>query len=86
MKDIHTLRNFKSEILLPKIAMRPASRGSKEEPIRTGAREEAERILKEHRPPIPDGSVKKAVREVLRAYDLEVAGAVAPTDYLDRFD
>lgn len=84
MKDIHTLKNFKSEILLPKIAMRAAPPGAKEEPIREAARAEAKRILSEHRPAPLDKSVKQSIREVLAKHDTKLRGKPVPTKYLDR--
>ncbi len=84
MKDIHTLKHFKSEILLPKVAMRPSVPGSKEEPIRLAARDEVRRILKEHTPTPLDRSVRQEVRDILRKYDTELHGKPVPTRYLDR--
>jgi len=84
MKDIHTLKNFKSEILLPKIAMRQSAPDSKEEPIMTAAREEVKRILKEHRPIPLDKSVKLELRGILKMYDTELHGKPISTKYLDR--
>lgn len=84
MKDIHTLKNFKSEILMPKIAMRPCPPDSKEEPIMSAAREEVRRILKEHRPVPIERSVKTELREILSAYDTELHGKPISTRYLDR--
>ncbi len=85
MKDIHTLRNFKKEVLLPKIAMRDAPHGAKEEPIRTAARDEVKRILREHAPPSLDKSVKQEMKELLKKYDTELHGKPISTKYLDRF-
>lgn len=84
MTDIHTLKHFKSEILLPKIAMRPAVPGSKEEPIRLAAREEVKRILKEHKPVPLDKSVKQEIREILKEHDTELHGKSMTVKYLDR--
>lgn len=84
MKDIHTLRHFKEEVLLPKIAMRPSAQDAKEEPIRLAARDEVRRILKEHRPMEIDNDVKREVLEVLRQSDVELHGKPVPTSYLDR--
>ncbi len=86
MKDIHTLKHFKSEILLPKIAMRPASPGAKEEPIREAARAEAKRILAEHRPAPLDKSVKQAIKEILVKHDTKLHGKPVSTKYLDRLE
>ena len=84
MKDIHTLKHFKSEVLLPKIAMRPCPADSEEEPIRTAARDEVKRILKEHRPVPFDKSVKQEIKEILRQYDTELKVKPVSTKYLDR--
>lgn len=84
MKDIHTLRNFKSEVLLPKIAMRPCAPDAKEEPIRTAARDEVRRLLKEHRPVALDKSVMQDVKDILRQYDAELKVKPVSTKYLDR--
>jgi trimethylamine--corrinoid protein Co-methyltransferase len=85
MKDSHTLKHFRSENLLPKIAMRPAAPGSKEEPMREAARTEARRILKDHMPVPVDKSVKQSIRDVLSKYDMELHGKQTSTKYLDRF-
>lgn len=84
MKDIHTLKHFKSEILLPKVAMRPSVPGSKEEPMILAAREEAKRILREHKPVELEKSVIQEVKEILRKSDIELHGKPVPTKYLDR--
>jgi len=84
MKDIHTLKHFKSEILIPKIAMRPASPGSREEPIREAARLEVKKILSEHRPPPLDKSVVQSVKDLLAKHDTKLRGKPVPTKYLDR--
>jgi len=84
MKDIHTLRHFKSEILLPKVAMRPAPPGAKEEPMREAARTEVKRILAEHRPAPLDKSVVQSVKEVLAKHDTGRRGKPVSTKYLDR--
>jgi len=83
MKDIHTLKHFKQEILLPKVAMRSAGSGAKEEPIRLAARDEVRRILKEHRPLALDNDARRDVLEVLRQSDVELHGKPIPTKYLD---
>ena len=83
MKDVHTLKHFKSQVLLPGIAMRPASQGAGEEPIRTAARDEARRILREHRPTSMDKDVKDEVKSILEEYDKKVHGKVVATKYLD---
>ena len=83
MKDIHTLRNFKKETLLPGIAMRPMVSGSSEEPMVLAAREEVRRILKEHRPLEIDKSVKRQIREILAKYDTKISGKPVSTRYLD---
>lgn len=84
MKDIHTLKHFKSEILLPKIAMRPASPGAKEEPIREAARAEVKRILSEHRPMPLDKSAVQSIKDILAKHDTKLHGKPVPTKYLDR--
>jgi len=84
MKDIHTLKNFKSEVLLPKIAMKESAPGAKEEPIRLAAREEVRRLLKDHRATAVDKSVKDSVKKLLAKYDTELHGKAIPTKYLDR--
>lgn len=86
MKDVHTLRHFKSEILLPKIAMRQCAPHAKEEPMRTAAKEEVRRLLREHRPAPLDKSVKQEIKEILRQYDTELHGKAISTKYLDRFE
>ncbi len=85
MKDIHTLRHFKSEVLLPKIAMRPSPPGAKEEPIREAARAEAMRILAEHRPAPVERSVLQSVKDILAKHDTRLHGKPVSTKYLDRF-
>jgi trimethylamine--corrinoid protein Co-methyltransferase len=84
MKDVHTLKHFKGEIALPRIAMRHAAAGTAEEPIRTAARDEARRILKEHRPTPIDRSVASEVKRILAEYDTKLHGKPVPTKYLDR--
>lgn len=83
MKDVHTLRNFKNEILLPRIATRPMVCGSADEPMLVAARDEVRRILKEHRPAEMDKSVKQQMRDILRKYDAKMRGKPVPTSYLD---
>jgi trimethylamine--corrinoid protein Co-methyltransferase len=83
MKDVHTLRHFKEEVLLPKIATRSASPGAKDEPIRSAARDEVRRILKEHRPLEIDSDARRDVLEVLKQADVEFHGKAIPTKYLD---
>ena len=84
MKDLHTLRNFKKEVLLPRIAMRPQCAGAADEPILAAARDEVRRILAEHRPPPLDRSAREEVLRVLAESDVEMHGAAIPTNYLDR--
>jgi len=82
MKDTHTLRNFRKENLLPKIAMLPAPQESGEEPMRLAARKEARRILKEHRPfPIEEHAARE-VKAILGKYDEASIKAKVTTDYL----
>ncbi len=84
MKDIHTLRHFKSEIMLPRIAMRSGGPADAHEPIALAAREEVVRILKEHRPPELDKAVRERVKEILAESDTELHGSRIPAKYLDR--
>jgi len=84
MKDMHTLRHFKDEVLLPKIAMREAQPDGKAEPIRIAARDEVSRILKEHVPVQLDRSVKQEIKQMLAKWDVEKHGKAVPTKYLDR--
>lgn len=83
MKDVHTLKHFKGEINLPRIAMRQAAPGAREEPMREAAREEAKRILKEHRPTPMDSGTVSEVKRVLAEYDKKLHGKPVPTKYLD---
>ncbi len=84
MRDPHTLRHFRSENLLPKIAMLPPVAGSQEEPMRVAARKEAKRLLSEHRcTPIAD-DVRKDILDMLSKHDQAMVGATVPTDYLNR--
>ena len=85
MKDIHTLKHFREEVLLPKIAMRDAAPGATSEPIRTMAKEEVKRILREHRPLELDRSVKQEVKKLVAEWDIAKHGKAVPTKYLDRF-
>lgn len=84
MKDVHTLRHFRSENLLPKIAMLPADQGAHEEPMRLAAREEVRRILREHVPHELDRSVKSSILELLSKYDTMLHKKPVPTSYLDQ--
>jgi|GEM_PF-147696 len=83
MKDIHTLRHFKSEVLMPRIAMRESPHGASEEPIRKAAREEVRRVLKEHRPAEIDQDVRHELRDLLGKYDQEVIGKPVSAKYLE---
>jgi trimethylamine--corrinoid protein Co-methyltransferase len=84
MKDIHTLKHFKKEVLLPKIAMRSSGPDAREEPMRLAARDEVRRILREHRPMELDKSVKQEVLEILKQSDVELHGKPVSTSYLGR--
>jgi trimethylamine--corrinoid protein Co-methyltransferase len=84
MKDIHTLKHFKSEVLMSKIAMRDAPSDASEEPIRKAAREEVRRILKEHKPIELDRTVRHELRALLKRYDEEVRGKAVTAKYLER--
>jgi trimethylamine--corrinoid protein Co-methyltransferase len=83
MRDPHTLRHFRAEISLPKIAMMPAAPGVSEEPMREGARKEVRRILAEHRPAELDRDVKEAIVRLLGKYDEIAVKKKTRTDYLD---
>ena len=82
MKDIHTLKFFRRENLLPKIAMLPPTPSSQEEPMRLAARAEAKRILAEHRPMEMDRTVAEQIKELLGKYDEMAIKSAVPTDYL----
>lgn len=84
MKDIHTLKHFKSEVMLPRIAMRPSGPNDSAEPIALAARQEVLRILKEHRPIEVDKSVQQQVKSILADSDTKLHGKPIPTKYLDR--
>jgi trimethylamine--corrinoid protein Co-methyltransferase len=84
MKDIHTLRHFKGEMLLPRIAMRSAGPEDSAEPMMLAARQEALRILREHRPAELDRSTQQEVKKILAESDTELHGGPIPTKYLDR--
>ena len=83
MKDPHTLRHFRSENLLPKIAMLPAEPGSDDEPMRLAAAREVKRLLKEHRCLELEDDLKKEILGMLAAYDKGLIGGAIATDYLD---
>jgi len=82
MKDTHTLKFFRKENLLPKIAMLPPPQDSGEEPIKLAARREAKRILAEHRPPEIEKDAARQIKDILRKYDEMAIKASVPTDYL----
>jgi trimethylamine--corrinoid protein Co-methyltransferase len=84
MKDIHTLKHFKKEVLLPKIAMRPSGPDAMEEPIWLAARDEVRRILREHVPMELDKAIRQEVLGILAESDSELHGKPIPTKYLDR--
>ena len=86
MKDIHTLRHFKSEILLPKIAMRQALPDARVEPMGSAAKEEVIRILKEHVPVQLDKSVGQEIKKMIAKWDIEKHGKSVQTKYLDRLN
>jgi trimethylamine--corrinoid protein Co-methyltransferase len=83
MKDTHTLKHFRGEMLMPKLAMREAGHGAKEEPIRQAARDEVRRILREHKPSMIDKSARDEVKRILAEYDSKIHGKPVPTRYLD---
>lgn len=84
MRDPHTLRHFRSENLLPKIAVMPPPADSSEEPMRIAARKEAKRLLSEHRAAPIEDDVKKDILSLLSKHDQAMIGSVVPTDYLCR--
>jgi trimethylamine--corrinoid protein Co-methyltransferase len=84
MKDIHTLKHFKSEILLPGLAMKRSSQSDSSEPMSSAARQEALRILREHRAPELDRTVQKEILTILAESDTKLHGKPIPTKYLDR--
>jgi trimethylamine--corrinoid protein Co-methyltransferase len=86
MKDPHTLKFFRSESLMPRIAMQASAPDDHEEPIVLAARKEAKRILETHRPVPLDKSVKQEIKGLLRKYDEMIIKKAAPTGYLDRFE
>jgi trimethylamine--corrinoid protein Co-methyltransferase len=85
MRDIHTLKHFKSEVLLPKIALRDLKPGEIGEPIAIAAREEVRRILKHHRPVLLEKSVIHEIKTILKKFDSEHSAEPVSTKYLDRF-
>lgn len=86
MKDPHTLRHFRNETLLPKIAVQPSAPEDKAEPMVLGARKEVKRILRDHTPAVLDKSVKQEIKELLKKYDVAAIKRAVPTGYLDRFE
>jgi len=82
MKDIHTLKYFRRETLLPKIAMMPAEKGTSDEPMVAAARREVRRILADHQPVELDETAKREVRALLAKYDENAIKSVVKTDYL----
>ncbi|MCJ2533487.1 MAG: hypothetical protein LN411_06195, partial [Candidatus Thermoplasmatota archaeon] len=64
--------------------MMPPVAGSTEEPMRLAAREEAKRLISEHRCVPVEDDAKKEVLLFLAKYDKEMIGSVVPTDYLNR--
>lgn len=82
MKDTHTLKFFRKENLLPKVAMLPSAPEAVEEPMRLAARREAKRILAEHRPPPIEKDVSERIKSILKKYDEMAIKASVPTDYL----
>jgi trimethylamine--corrinoid protein Co-methyltransferase len=84
MRDPHTLKHFRSENLLPKIAMMPPPADSSEEPMRLAARKEAKRLLAEHRCTPVEDDVRKEILAMLSKHDQDMVGSVVPTGYLDR--
>jgi trimethylamine--corrinoid protein Co-methyltransferase len=82
MKDVHTLRFFRKENLLPKIASLPSMPDAKDEPMSVAARKEAKRILKEHRPEPLAKDVLDDLKGLLKKYDESMIDASVPVDYL----
>ncbi len=82
MKDVHTLKFFRRENLLPRIAMLPSPPEAVEEPMRLAARREAKRILAEHRPLGIDNDIAATIKGILARYDQLAIKATVPTDYL----
>jgi trimethylamine--corrinoid protein Co-methyltransferase len=83
MKDPHTLKHFRREILIPRISSRPMVPGSCDEPMAVAAREDVKRILKEHRPLELDKSVTDQIKKIVGEYDIAIRGKPAPIDYVD---
>ena len=84
MKDPHTLKYFRREVLLPKIAMLPAEPESSGEPMKEAARTEAKRLLEEHRCSPIDDDVQKDIVALLNEYDKSLIKSSIPVDYLKR--
>lgn len=84
MKDPHTLRHFRSEILLPEIAMLPADGRNGGEPMNAAAVKEAKKLLAEHRCTPLEPNIQKDIIALLRLYDKSIIDRVVPTDYLER--
>lgn len=82
MKDMHTLKFFRKENLLPKIAMLPSSPSDSEEPMRLAARREAKRLLSEHRPAAIESDVAGEIKSLIGRYDEASIKAKVPIDYL----
>ena len=84
MKDPHTLKHFRSEILLPEIATLSAEGDNNVEPMNAAAIKEAKRLLVEHRCNEVEPEIKKNVLELLREYDESLVGGGVSTEYLNR--
>ena len=84
MKDPHTLKHFRNEVLLPKIAMLPAEADAVGEPMSAAAIREAKRLRAEHRCSPLEPDIQKEVLALLSEYDKGNIGKAVPTDYLKR--
>ena len=84
MKDPHTIKHFRSENLLPKIAMLPVEPGITTEPMHSAATKEVRRLLEEHRCLELENDTKKEIKSLLAAYDESVLGHSVSVDYLER--
>jgi len=83
MKDPHTLRHFRREVLQPKVALLPQPPGSHEEPMALAARAEVKRILAEHQPVELDKSIKQEIKDLLAKIDREVYRQSVPFDHFE---
>ena len=84
MRDPHTLKHFRNEILLPRIAMLPAEADAVGEPMNAAAIREAKRLRAEHSCSPLEPDVQKEVLALLGEHDKGNIGKAVPTDYLKR--